>query len=305
LAAQLPEDIEELRTATQKAIQSSLKTAIPITAQEFYPCSSRLIIGGSCKEMAKALFGDVEYMLKLKSALKGNAQNEAFAGEKIRLAAVQEIVKFLGESLSIESDQVPTGLEYLAFIVAPIDCGDHIASRKILNAIELKEIIMTQTKSQSPISSKKETPIEGLPLPDFNDFESQDLLRNSFKSMDFGNAQQRIEMFKILTKIVKFLNNNGIFHNDLNSGNFLIEDNKYFRIYVIDFDRAKFKASNNDSQKFPELCLEYLLHSTKSCSLEDIISSWKNEFPFSYTSEELKQIKKLYITAHSVELQQD
>ncbi|MDR3317586.1 MAG: hypothetical protein LBS71_02140, partial [Puniceicoccales bacterium] len=39
LAAQLPEDIEELRTATQKAIQSSLKTAIPITAQEFYPCS--------------------------------------------------------------------------------------------------------------------------------------------------------------------------------------------------------------------------------------------------------------------------
>jgi tRNA A-37 threonylcarbamoyl transferase component Bud32 len=62
--------------------------------------------------------------------------------------------------------------------------------------------------------------------------------------MNFGTGGDRIGMAQNIINIVKFLHKYNIYHNDLQGHNFLIEDNDYAKVYIIDFDQATFNSSS-------------------------------------------------------------
>jgi hypothetical protein len=229
------------------------------------------------------------------------ANNEAQAGAQARQAVVNY---FLANGRNL--NRTIEDSEFLNHLVLPVDCGDGLASREISHAIPLSTItISAQPKGSSFLSfggtSKSSTLKkfdDDIPRPDFD--TDNPLL---FPNINFGQANERIDMMQNIIYIIEFLHSNKIAHNDLHSGNLLIQDDDYTQLSIIDFDQAtcgeKF-SPQNDIRRLIEITVEYLFGTTILPERIDaqFIENFSNQiqtfipYPrFIYIDEELGKIK--------------
>jgi hypothetical protein len=270
---------------------------------------------GSCKNMKKGIFAGKIYILKPKNGMGScgsyleasyrYAHNEIQAGAQIRQAVVNT---FLDNGRNLDIMLAKFG--FLIHLVAPIDCGDHIASLEVPNAIPLHDIVYAQRKQfllfpSKQLSGNTQSP-NGFPIPNFGPDDAPLIPRKTlFPNMNFGQARERIRMVQKLLEIINFLHVNKIAHNDLHSGNFLIQNGNYTQIFFIDFDKATWgqKFSPTDDRKsFTNVAIEYIFGSTKKipCApngtlcLENL-KIFQDDQTLSYTDEKLERIKKILL----------
>ncbi|MDR2372172.1 MAG: hypothetical protein LBD60_03435 [Puniceicoccales bacterium] len=247
-------------------------------------------------------------VLKPKNSM-GNqkASQEAEAGARIRQAFVNELGNECDlddlDKVSAKSNEMLIEFDYLLYLVAPIDCGDCIASLAIPNAVPLHNIVHAERRKFS-FSTVKQSP-GGISI-------SKIPRRTLFPDINFGQASERIHAVQNITRILQFLHANKIAHNDLHPGNFLIVGNDYLKMFLIDFDHAtcrqKFSSRNNDFGILIFTTTEYLFGTTKPILPGLINASWIEKLKnlnleeylddpktFSYTIEELQQIKEILL----------
>ncbi|MDR1366504.1 MAG: hypothetical protein LBJ13_01180 [Puniceicoccales bacterium] len=259
----------------------------------FYPKLS------NCQNMKKGTFQGRTYILKPKKSmgrsrmLRGmsclNAEYEAEAGVRIR-QAVANI--FLHNKRDL--DAILAEFAHLKYLMAPIDCIDHIASLEVLDAISLHDVFFANRKpfrsTITPVPS--DIPVPDLPSEDGVLVPRKDL----FPDMDFGEAEERICMVQDMIKVVGFLHLCKIAHNDLQSCNFLIQKNNYTQLVLIDFDHAAFGETPFliDCDQLIGTMGGYLFGTMGRILPKQINDSYiADPKTLPYTSEELEQIREI------------
>jgi hypothetical protein len=272
-------------------------------------------LSGNCRNMKKGKFQGGFYILKPKNSMGErnspletsykHARNEIEAGARTRQAVVNA---FLDNGRNL--DRMLAKFDFLINLVAPIDCGDYIISVEVLNAISLWDIIRAERRSPSRVVKQSS---DDIPKPDFG-FDDAPLmpLKAILPTTDFGQARRRIHVARRMTEALRFLHSNRIAHNDLHSGNFLIVGNDYTQIYLIDYDQATYGQNFSpikDQKKLVNIVINYLFGTTEEIFPEpidvfDVLRDpemslnmlrnmvLKNPETFSYTDEELEQIKR-------------
>ncbi|MDR0740784.1 MAG: hypothetical protein LBF34_03685 [Puniceicoccales bacterium] len=271
---------------------------------------------GSCRNMKKGKFQNETYILKPKNCmgLRGsslrvsyqNARNEAEAGAQTRQAVVDA---FLDNGRNL--DRMLAEFDFLINLVAPIDCGDYIVSLAILNAISLHDIVYVDRTPYFSFSTAKQLSGD-VPVPDFGSDDGAPISRKTlFPGINFGQARERIDMILNIIRLIQFLHANRIAHNDSHPGNFLIVGNDYTRMSLIDLDQAtcgRQFSSRKDFETLIELTTKYLFGTKKGILPGLIDASWIEKIKnldlkeilddpetFSYTNEELEQIRKILL----------
>jgi hypothetical protein len=255
---------------------------------------------GSCRNMKKGKFQGRFYILKSKEDMGAlgrhpgesyrRARVEAGAGARIRQAFVDA---FSGNGR--DPDRMSEEFGCLICLVAPIDCGDHIASLEVPNATSLHDIVYAERRPFSPVVKQSS---DGIPKPDFGSDDAPLRSRKElFPDMDFGQAKERIDAFGSVIEAVKFLHANGVAHNDIHSGNLLFPGNNYTRMCLIDFDRSvsEQQRSQEDDRQFLIYAAEgYFFGATHQFSPTEIdVSCINDPETFSYELEELGKIRKM------------
>jgi tRNA A-37 threonylcarbamoyl transferase component Bud32 len=163
--------------------------------------------------LRRGYFEQVPCVLKIKASIipgTANPLDEILAGEKIRLAVLQEILRIYRENPTLTLEDIREAIEFLRHIVAAVDCGTYIATREVPQARLLIDII---------------------------------LLFLERAEMHF-DMDATIAMAERIRRIIVFLHANGIYHNDLTPRNFVIRGNDYAQVYMIDFGAATFDPQN-------------------------------------------------------------
>ncbi|MDR2812461.1 MAG: hypothetical protein LBB05_01555 [Puniceicoccales bacterium] len=204
----------------------------------------------SCTSLKIGSFKGKPYILKVKPQAAHGIQNpwdETLAGEKIRLAVLEEIQQIHGDDPTRSLDDIFHELEYLDLIVAPVDCGTYIASREIPQSKPLIDIIL----------SRKRQLLTNLPFP--------------YAAMNFA-VDATIRRAQNIRRALSFLHKNHIYHNDLCPRNLLISGDDYSQAYLIDFGAATFDSRFQiDSTLTGWLLFQYLLRTplAKECPVHD------------------------------------
>ncbi|MDR0417967.1 MAG: hypothetical protein LBH08_00835 [Puniceicoccales bacterium] len=267
----------------------------------FYPGS------GCCQDMRKGTFQGKTYILKSKNSVEQprmfrrkllNAQYEAESGVRIRQMVIDI---FLDRERNL--DEILIEFAYLKYLTAPIDCIDYTASLEVPNAIPLHDILYVDRRQ---ISFTSVAASSDIPVPNFSlDDEVLIPRKTLFPDMNFGEVEERIRMAQNILKVMEFLHSCGIAHNDLHSGNFLVSENDYTQIALIDFDNARFQKQFfiADRKGIVDTMGRYLFGTTgkfddsdtedPDCFMKIDDSYMEDPETFSYNLEELNKIKKI------------